>query len=168
MKKILMATLLIVTLLTIGCGILNLSGFITPDDPEFLAVVQSLGTPQKIANYMGDNFKYKAQINTLNPYMLWKIKKGDCNDFATFGLFVANFHGYKTYQILISYGKSSHMVAVYIEDRMSYTDNWIYNYGHDTFREIVESSMQYRTEGLVWLRYTAYDYNMKVIEKGVK
>ena len=167
MRKILslISSLLIVILLS-GCGIFNLTNFVMPDDLEFIAVVESLDTPEKIGNYMTENFTYETHdLYAPDPYTLWKIKEGDCNDFSTFGTFVANYHGYETYQIEIYYGTMyAHCLGVYVEDMYSFTDNQSYYYGFDIFRDIVDESSKH-TE-LQWKSYKVYDYFRKVIERG--
>jgi len=92
MKKIIL--LILILILLTGCGIFNLNGWICPDDGEFLAVIEELDTPQKIGDYMLENFTYEAHnFYAPDPYTLWKTKKGDCNDFSTFGVFIAgNFY----------------------------------------------------------------------------
>ena len=148
-----------------GCGIFNLGNFIIPDDLEFIAVIESLDTPQAISNYMIDNFTYeKHGWYAPDPYTLWKIEKGDCNDFACFGTFVANYHGYETYQIEINYGTIYiHYLGVYVEDMYSFTDNRKYHYGFNTFKDIVNESGKSR---LQWKSYKVYDYFRTIIERG--
>jgi len=165
-KKI--ALLIIAVILLSGCGIYNLSNFVVPDDLEFLAVIESLNTPYKISEYMVENFEYEYQsLKALNPYQLWKTKKGDCNDFATFATFIANYHDYETYQIEIKLKNSlyTHWLAVYMEGDYSFTDNQFYFYGYETFREIVEKSCQDNI-CYEWTSYKVFDYGMKVIERG--
>ena len=116
MKKLLILLILSIFLLS-GCNVIyNLSNFVLPDNAEFLALVQELDTPQKIGDYMLKNFTY--QLHTYyapNPYQLWLTKNGDCNDFATFGMFIANYHGYETYLIKI-FDKTliKHYISVYL------------------------------------------------------
>jgi len=159
--------LILISILLTGCGVCNLNSFILPDDEEFLAVIEELDTPQKIGDYMLENFTCEAHIfYAPDPYTLWKTKKGDCNDMATFGVFVANYHGYTTYQIHIYYQKTliSHYLAVYRENnKYSFTDNQYYYYGFDTFRDIVEESGKHT--GLIWTKYIVYDYNNDIIEE---
>lgn len=113
----------------------------TPDNGEFIACISELNTPEKIGDYMLENFEYEIHDwYTLSPYELWKTKKGDCDDFSAFGVFVADYHGYETWQIKI-YDNTwyKHYVAVYNEDMWySITDNRNYYFGFDTFREIVD------------------------------
>ena len=167
MLKKIFFSLLVLMLLTTGCGIFNLTNFVMPDDLEFIAVVESLDTPEKIGNYMTENFTYKIHgLYASDPYTLWKIKEGDCNDFSTFGTFVANYHGYETYQIEIYYGTMyAHYLGVYVEDMYSFTDNRSYHYGFNTFKDIVNESEKYT--GLQWKSYIVYDYFRKIIKRGI-
>ena len=167
MKRLLVQLMLIIFLLS-GCGVYNLNNFILPDDAEFLALVQELDIPEKICQYMLDNFNYGIYPHTsFTPYQLYKMEKGDCNDFATFGMFIANYHGYETYQIIISFSndKYKHSLAVYKENKYSFSDYEIYcSARYNTFLEIVEYDCYLRDE--IWSSYIVYDYDMNIIEQG--
>jgi len=145
-----------------------------PDDLEFLAVVESLNTPEKISEYMQENFEYILNLwSAYSPYQLWLLniqtKYGDCNDMACFGIWVANWHGIETYQIEIHLKNTlcTHYVAVYNEGCYSFTDNQFYFSGYKTFREIVEKSCN---DNICWewTSYKVFDYKMEIIEAGVK
>ena len=142
--------ILILILLT-SCGLFNLTNWIVPDDQEFIELIESLDTPFKIGDYMTQNFTYKFNpINSISPYILWKTKYGDCNDFACFGMFIANYHNYETYQMIINYGSIFiHVIAVYKEDRFSFTDNQKYYYGFDSFEEIAIESCKHINKELI-------------------
>lgn len=162
---LLIFTIFLILTLT-GCGVFNLNGWIYPDDGEFLAVVESLYTPEKIGNYMLENFTYEIHdFYAPDPYTLWQIKKGDCNDFATFGAFVADYHNYETYQIeIFDYTLFKHYVAVYDEDIWySITDCQNYYFGFDTFRKIVDYVCDIRLKN--WRKYIVYDYWNDIIEE---
>ena len=174
-KAFLIISILLIIFLT-GCGgIFNLNGWICPDDLEFMAIIERLKTPQEISNYMRENFIYEAHaIYAPDPYTLWKIKKGDCNDFATFGVFVAHWHDYETYLVKILYDNTleKHWIAVYTEDDgLSFTDNQYYfnNYGYffDTFREIVEFDCKYFPDKEL-KKYVVKDYENNIVEEGYK
>jgi len=172
MKKVILLFIIgaILILLT-GCGIFNLNGWICPDDGEFLAVIEELDTPQKIGDYMLENFTYEAHnFYAPDPYTLWKTKKGDCNDFSAFGVFVANYHGYETYQIEIFYRGTiySHRIAIYVEEGMSFTDNGYYfnNWGNwfNTFKEIVDFDCSELPDNLTLKKYIVYNYWNNIVE----
>jgi len=168
MKKIIILILLMITLS--GCGLFNLNGWIMPDDLEFLTIIESLDTPEKICAYMKENFTYKEHpFYAPDPYTFWKIKEGDCNDFADFARFVANYHGDKTYQILIYFEGTllGHALAVFVE-------NGKYNYSNikayypiyvDTFKEVVshffKTCFEYELQ-----KYKVYDYENNLVEEG--
>ena len=167
MKRILL--IIMVCLLLSGCGIYDLDNFVTPNDTEFIAVIDSLDTPEKICQYMQDNFIYKYHsIYDPDPYTLWQTKKGDCNDMATFGTWVANYHRYTTYQIQIFFKdlQFTHYVAIYDEGNSKYSitndqffDFWFYN-----FEDIVDYSSDLAQ--IEWTKYKVFDYDNNMIEKG--
>jgi len=165
MKKIILSFILISIFLINGCGLYNLSNFILPDDSEFLYLIEELDTPEKIGNYMAENFIYEFHdLYALDPYELYKLGKGDCNEFAIFGTFIANYHGYTTYQLGIFYKDLKHRIAIYEEDNhYSITDNQYYYTDFGTFRDIVEFDNALR-DNYNWTKYIIYDYDMNIIE----
>jgi len=154
-----------------GCGICNLNNFVLPDDVEFLALIQELDTPEKIGDYMLNNFTYKFHnFYAPDPYILWQTKEGDCNDFATFGMFIANHHNHETYLIKI-FNETSlrHYIAVYVENNgFSITDNQYYYFGFSNFKEIVNFDSEYMIPNRKWSKYIVYDYDMNIIEQVTK
>ena len=156
-------------MLTLSGCVFELDGWIVPDDAEFLALIQELDDPEKIGAYMLKNFTYEIHdFYTPDPYTLWQIKKGDCNDFSTFGIFIAYYHGYKTYQIKI-YDNTlfQHYVAVYDEYIWySITDCRDYYFGFDNFREIVDYVCDIRLK--TWTKYIVYDYWNDIVEQVTK
>jgi len=94
MKKIIL--LIIILILLTGCsGIYNLNIFILPDDIGFMALIEELDIPEKICQYMADNFTREQHDYPLTPYQLYITRKGDCDDFSNFAIFIANYHGYE-------------------------------------------------------------------------
>lgn len=157
MKKVIL--LIIILIFLTGCGIFDLNNFIISDYTEFMNIVESLDTPQKIGNYMEDNFTYEVHdFYVPDPYILWKTKKGNCIDFGTFGIFIANYHGYETFQITIFDDTLyQHFVAVYNENIWySITDNQYYSFGYDSFEEITEYVCDIRNK--IWTKYIVCDY----------
>jgi len=158
-KKLLLVVSVLLILFLTSCGT-------TPDNGEFIACISKLHTPQDIGDYMLENFEYEIHDwYTLSPYELWKTRKGDCDDFSAFGVYVADYHGYETYQIEIFDNTSyQHYVAVYIEDIWySITDNRNYDYGFDDFREIVDHVCDIRDK--IWTKYIVYDYWNDIVEE---
>ena len=139
MKKLIL--ILILTVFLSGCGIFNLNNFVMPDDIDFINIVESLDTPQKICNYMQENFTYKYHtFYAPSPYILWKIREGDCNDFSTFAVFIADYHRYETYQIMIRFKGTliGHYLGVFVEDGYNYSNNRLYHpINVNTFEEVV-------------------------------
>jgi len=167
MKKIILSILILI-LLT-GCsGLYNLDNFILPDDSEFLALIEELNNPEKICQYMKDNFTYELHIlDPLTPYQLYILRKGDCDDFYNWAAFLANYHGYEVYQVMI-YQKNTiikHCIAIYKEDgKYNFSDNQYYIFIEATnFKEIVEYD-KYLT-GKDWIKYIVYDYWNDIVEE---
>jgi len=164
MKKLLFL-FIILTLLLSGCGIYNLSFFTIPDDAEFLALIQELDTPQKIGDYMKENFEYeKHPYHSLNPYEFFKIKKGDCNDYSCFATFIAIQNNYKAYQVKIFYTdySDSHALAVFKENYYTFTDCQYYYREYLTIKDIVDYDTNLRNK--TWSKYIVYDYWNNIVE----
>ena len=140
-----------------------------PGDIGFLTLVQELDTPEKIGDYMLDNFIYEIHDFTAqSPYELFLSKKGDCDEFSAFGVFIADYHGYETYQIeIFDNTLFQHYVAVYDEGIWySITDNQNYYFGFDDFREIVDYVCDIRDK--IWTKYIVYGYWNDIIEQVTK
>jgi len=162
MKKLLILFILLTIFLSgCGCGLYNLNSFILPDDIEFLALIQELDTPQKIGDYMLENFTYEINSILLNPDQLFVTKKGNCDDFSFFATYIANFNGYETYQILIEFpSEKYHMIGVFKEGNYyNISENTLYIESLcQSFKEIMNFHL-YRG----WLSYIVYDYNMEQV-----
>ena len=166
MKKVILMIILLAFLT--GCGIFNLSGFILPDDIDFINTINELDTPKKICSYIEENFDYKENIfYNPDPYTLWLIHEGDCNDFCTFAIFVANYHNYETYQIFIYFKGTfiKHVLGVFLEDgKYNYLDIKAYcPLCASSFDDIV--SHYFIDHELELKRYKIYDYNTNIVEK---
>jgi len=165
MKKLIII-LMLSTLFLSGCGIYNLNSFVLPDDVEFLALVEELDTPEKIGNYMEENFKYEARpYHCLTPYEFWKGKKGDCNDYSCFAVFMATQNNYEAYQLKIFYTdySDSHALAVFKEKYYTFTDCQFYYREYLTIKDIVDFHTSLREK--IWLKYIVYDSYMNIFEK---
>ena len=152
-----------------GCGVFNLSDFVLPDDIDFISCIEKLNTPEEICSYIKENFTYEPHLfSAPNPYTLWKTKKGDCNDLATFAQFVANYHGYDTYQLRIFFKKTfiSHIMAIFKEnDKYTYLNiKAYYPINVNTFEEVVFHFFSFPCEYELDY-YEIYDYDMNSIEK---
>ena len=158
MKKLIISLILIFLLSGCEIGVYNLEFFTLPDDSEFMQVVESLNTPDKICCYIKDNFTPMVFNEAVfDPYTMWQVKSGDCNDYSTFAIFCAAYHGYEVYQILLIFPEGSHMIAVYKVDEgylfsdLCYLQEEIYN----SFGEIM------KVRGCD--NYRIYDYDMNLI-----
>lgn len=155
MKKLILIVSLIICLIACtGCKLFDLNDWVAPNDTEFTQLVSELDTPYKIAKEM-QNFTWNISIHTYSPYQMWLANleewndTGDCDDYATFGMYIANFHGYETYRITMwlktQYWYNlplilPHVITVYVEeDKYTYTSNQYYFPLYvDTFQEIVD------------------------------
>ena len=169
MKRLLVLFILLLTIFLSGCGIYNLNSFVLPDDTEFLALIQELYTPEEICQYMLDNFESEEHpFISLTPYQLFVTQKGDCNDFSTFAIFVANYHNYETYQIHIFFKGTSteHMLGIYLENgKYNFSDNQYYIFTNSPdFKTIINYYDTFMTD-LTWSKYIVYDYDMNIIEQ---
>lgn len=123
----------------------DFNGWLSPCDKEFIDCISKLDIPRKIGEYM-KNFICDDRFSESNdPYIIWKTKKANCRGFSNFGAFVANYHGYKTYQMVILYERSSESfgISVYEEGGgMSFIaeQNYFDNHGKmfNGFQEITK------------------------------
>ena len=150
----------------------NLSNFVIPDDSEFLAVIESLDTPEKACEYTMENFEWESYLLNYSPYQVWlantKASTGDCNDIACFLAFITHYHGYEVYRIVIQFRGTfiGHALCVFVEEgQYTYSSNQYYHPIYvNTFDEIVGNYFTYQWRELQ--SYRVYDYNNKLIEKG--
>lgn len=169
MKKLIL-TLIFLLIFLSGCGFYNLGSFTLPDDIEFITLIQELDTPEKICQYMLENFTFEPHTFRLTPYQLYITRKGDCDDFSIFGVFFANRHNYETYQMAIFYKdiRYNHYLAIYKENnKYNFSDNQSYIFVETTnFREIADR-YNFPLRDVVWLKYIVYNYDMNIIEQGI-
>ena len=172
MKK----TLLIISILSIifltGCGLFNVNGWICPDDDqEFIELINSLDTPEKICEYM-ESFKWNISLHTYSPYQMYLANlkdyndTGDCDDFAAFATWVARYHGYEVYRIYL-WGKFTgfyglplilpHVMGVFVEDgKYTYSNNQYYcPLFADSFKDIIAD---YESRNYEVISFKVYDY----------
>jgi len=116
------------------------------------------------------NHTKEAKPNIRNPYKFWKIRKGNCVDFSEFGAFVANHHGYKVYQVGISYEgiPNEHLITIYIEGGgMSFTDVQYYfdNHGKKfNNSEEIKNLLCASHPGYRIKEYIIHSYENRIIE----
>ena len=168
-----MLIIFLVIVLLPGCGIFNLTNFIMPDDLEFIAVVESLDTPEKACQYTMENFEWEFHVLNYSPYQMWiantKTNTGDCNDISSFLAFVAHYHGYEVYQIIIQFKGTliGHVLCVFVEnEQYTYSSNqYYYPIYVNTFRKIVEDYFVHQTL-FEFYNYKVYNYDGNIVEKG--
>ena len=149
-----------------GCKILNISDWVAPDDLDFIILVDELNTPEKISDYMMDNFKYGFVKGLITPYELYLTKVGNCNDFAYFGRWIAHYHDYSTYWIRIFFttGTSRHIIQIYVEGEYNYSTNQKYcPIQADTFRGCVLDYILYYSKKELE-KFDVYNYQGVLIE----
>jgi hypothetical protein len=158
--------ILLLVLCLCGCT------YVVPNDTEFLTVVDTLDTPALICDYMTDNFVYEAHLwDNLTPIELFYYKKGDCNDFSTFGQFAANFNGINAYEVIISYSNTWVKHALCVYEDYTYSDTIIYIPTiFSSIYDIVEyeSKFIFQVYGYLWKSYKVYDIDNNLIEMGEK
>jgi len=147
---------------------------ILPDDLEFIATIEELDTPEKIGNYMVENFTYEYHDGGCkDTYILWKTQKGRCSDFARFATIIADYHGYETYEISINanypgYGNVGHALGVYAEDgKYTYSSTQYYYSGikFNTFEEIVNHCCSNWTPPIKWSSYCVWNHDCERVEE---
>jgi hypothetical protein len=170
------SAILLILLLT-GCNFTNSVLPVLPDDSiipgsgmyeydeQFVAIINQLTTPQKICQYMKDNFTYDVSFNAISsPYEFYLEKRGACGDYSNFAAFVAYYHGYQAYQITIRYyfSEKSHRIAAYkMSNSYTYSDNSRYiNESFPNFREIVVDDQTYHYNLYAWSDYTVHSWDL--------
>ena len=117
---------------------------------DFNETVHQLDTPEKLVNYMKKYFKYVYHEGCIaySPEEFFRIRKGDCKDFAVFSSYVLKLHGYDTKMIAFKFRKDGtvdgHVITVYKVDGgklryISFTD--IYG-DFSTTDEILKNEMK--------------------------
>jgi len=92
---------LIVSLFLAGC---HFAGTVIPENEwDFQGVVSSLDTPQKLVNYMSENFWiYTDPPEDYEPFLpedFFYMSIGNCEDFAAFSSYVLDQHGYDVFSL---------------------------------------------------------------------
>ncbi|MBE3086321.1 MAG: membrane lipoprotein lipid attachment site-containing protein [Bacteroidetes bacterium] len=157
MKKIIL--FLIVIFLLSGC-------YVLPDELGFIDTVKTLNTPEKICNYMQDNFTYKENFySDPDAYILWLSGEGDCDDMSIFAATCATYHSIPVYQIHL-YFKGvciCHSLAVYLENgKYTYSSNQTYYPLYaSNFNDIVLDYFERDRREINF--YEIYDYDMNLI-----
>jgi len=176
-KAFLIISILSIIFLT-GCNGFNLNAWVCPDDLEFVELINSLNTPEKICKYM-EGFEWNISIHTYSPYQMYLANlegwndTGDCDDFANFATWIAHQHGYKVYKIMMwckytgFYGLPlilPHVMGIYVEGgKYTYSNNYLYNPLYaDDFKSIVRD---YELTQYPVISYQVYDYENNKVER---
>lgn len=137
MRKVII--LIVLSIILAGCNP------VMSDDIEFMKVVESLDTPEKIGQYMENNFEPKYNPTTdYSPYEMYLYQHGDCADYSYFSSFVSNYHGYKTYLVymLLDMGeeKANHLITVIkINNKYAFFDLSHYECGYKSIADIMNN-----------------------------
>ena len=93
-KLIILLCFLVIAVILASCSGIQLD---VEYSLTFSEVVNQLDTPEKLLEYMKDNFTeawHEGHIS-YSPEVFFNIKEGDCKDLATFGSYVLYQHGYE-------------------------------------------------------------------------
>jgi hypothetical protein len=176
MKKLIILLIIIIFLsLVSGCTLPNkpeqllpfshLKDFNMPKDSEFINTIETLNTPEKICNYMENNFMPLENLeNDYTPYQMFQIKQGDCADYSCFAAFTANYHNFETYLVYIVLDvpwletTQAHLFTVYkVGNYYAFSDYFYYTDGFNTISDIIDT--------YVWItHYTIYDSQMNIVD----
>lgn len=97
---------------------------------SFTEVVNQLDTPEKLLEYMKDNFTeawHEGHIS-YSPEVFFNIKEGGCKELATFGSYVLEQHGYEVKIMLVELSgelKGQHALTYFRDkdDTLKYITN---------------------------------------------
>jgi len=121
----------------------NSEGLVMPsietENMDFKEVVASLDTPEKLVEYMRNNFNhyvtvYGEPLDDYNPYLpedFFQVRIGNCEDFSAFASYVLDHHDYNVfllYYIALSNENNKiygHTVTVFYtqEGKLKYISN---------------------------------------------
>lgn len=85
----------------IGCGstgqyLTDTASAQVGDERTFEQVIEQIKTPEQLSEWMKRNINYRGDINEKDfraPQETFKLGYGDCDDFALFASFWADYHG---------------------------------------------------------------------------
>ncbi|GAF79164.1 unnamed protein product [marine sediment metagenome] len=182
MKKALLIISILLIIFLAGCNGFDLSSWVCPNDQEFIALLDSLNTPEKICKYM-ESFEWNVSIHTYSPYQTYLANlegwndTGDCDDFAAFAVYAANWNEIEVYRMMLwtkyigFYGLPlilPHVMTVFVEDgSYTYANNYLYRplFTKD-FQDIADDykARDPRIRGII--SWKVYDYwNDKIEEE---
>jgi hypothetical protein len=176
MKKLIILFIIIIFLpLISGCTLpdeseqilpfSHLKDFNMPKDSEFIDTIETLDTPEKICQYMSNNFTgYENLEDDYTPYQMFQIKQGDCADYSCFAAFTANYHNFETYLVYIVLDvpwletTQAHLFTVYkVDNHYAFSDYSYYTDGFNSISDIIDT--------YAWVtHYTIYDCQMNIVD----
>jgi|GEM_PF-2668658 len=148
----------------------DFDNFVVPNDLGFLKLYEELSTLEDIFDYMSD-FKYVPHYGiALSPYETYLSGEADCDDYATFATYFANYLGYPSYKIVTKdENNSNHMLGAYeVENSYRFSDNYYLspsNLKFKSFEEIVEYDTELNASCNNWVSYQVFDYNNNLVEE---
>ena len=171
LTKIALVIGLVLVLTITAFAVFDLTGYNSNTVNNAMA---SYDHPSEIVSYMASHFTYKSHSTSWSPEQFYINKWGDCNDFATYGIYcaykVAGMSKESLYQVRIRYTDGvQHVLAIYAlyptfpEFNFGYSSNGNY-YHSKSFRnwfECVDNYLTYHTsKTAVWADCYSYDYNL--------
>ena len=98
------------------------------EDSVFVNLVYQLDNPQKICQYMEENFNYELQKGAYSPYQTYLSKEGDCAAHAIFANRIAHFHDYESNYVSIKLTNGyTHAIVIYdMGNHYTYSSNHLY------------------------------------------
>lgn len=175
MKKLIIIGFLILALVCVGllsgCGgnyirdnFFSLDWWSPPGDGEFTSFVDSMDTPQKIADWMADNCDYTVHSQVSSPYEFWTRRWGDCSEYAVLSSWCGHENGYTTYLVYIKYTiEKAHRICIYdMGSTYSYTSTGHYYSGFSSFAKCVEDWDRHTSKMVDF--YTVHAWNGDVVK----
>lgn len=106
---------------------------VVPDPtPSFSTHVAQLDTPNKLSNFLSDEFQFTFHDGCISywPEEFYSLGQGDCKDYATFSSYILAQHGY--FVEIVSYSwydysgtRYGHVVIIYqnVDGSLQYMSN---------------------------------------------
>lgn len=88
---------------------------------DFSSVVEVLDTAKKMAHYAQNQFTFTFHTGCISysPEEFFRLKEGDCKDFATFLSYVLDYHGYDAQLVTFSFYKegerNGHVITLFTD-----------------------------------------------------
>lgn len=146
----------------------DFDNFVVPNDSGFLKLHKEFRTLEDIFDYMS-NFKTVPHYGVAqSPYETYLSGEADCDNYATFAIYFANYLVYPSYRITIKYKEDpDHMLGAYeAGNSYKFSDNYyLSELKFKSFKEIVEYDTNLNASYDNWIRYQVFDYNNNLVEE---